>query len=74
MEAIRSRSVRKDSSACGDSVWTLPQTPLEDAQNGRDLLLHALMRFVDPEQALFQFRASDPASAHRSEPVRVEAR
>src|SRR5271167_1828263 len=35
-----------------------PQTSLEDGHNGRDLLLHALMRFVDPEQALFEFRGA----------------
>ena len=35
-----------------------PQTPLEDAHNRGDLLLRALMRLVDPEQALFQFRGA----------------
>src|ERR1019366_1835456 len=30
----------------------------EDTHNGRDLLVHALMRFVDPEQALFKLRGA----------------
>ncbi len=33
-----------------------PQTSFENGQNGRDLLLQALVRFVNPEQTLFQGR------------------
>ena len=37
-------------------IFDAPQAAFKDEQNRRDLLLQPLMRFVDPKQAVFQFR------------------
>ena len=54
----------------GGGAFDSLQMPFQQSDNGRHLLVNALVRFVHPEQALFQFRCAiqrlDSIMSHRA--------